>query len=111
PPREAEREAFAAAQVLDSGVRDYLSDRSGANAPLEELAVLMAGAARVREVADLLVHSGVLVRIEPVEPTLRRADATRAELEADRDRRCRWYAQFGAALAAREDPPDPEPAP
>lgn len=111
PPREAEREAFAAAQVLDSGVRDYLSDRSGANAPLEQLAVLMAGAARVREVADLLVHSGVLVRIEPLEPTLRRAEATRVELEADRDRRCGWYAEFGAALAARQPAPDPEPSP
>ena len=111
PPPEAEREAFAAAQVLDSGVRDYLSDRSGANAPIEELAVLMAGAARVREVAGLLDHSGVLIRIEPVDPALRRADAARAELEADRDRRCRWYAELGDSLVARQPAPEPEPAP
>ena len=111
PPPEAEREAFAAAQVLDSGVRDYLSDRSGANAPIEELTVLMAGAARVREVAGLLDHSGVLIRIEPVDPALPRADATRAELEADRDRRCRWYAELGDSLVARRPAPEPEPAP
>lgn len=110
-PAEAEREAFAAAQVLDSGVRDYLSDRSGANAPIEQLAVLMAGATRVREVAGLLDHNGVLVRMEPVDPELRRVDATRVELEADRDRRCGWYAEFGDALASRRPGPEPEPAP
>jgi uncharacterized membrane protein YccC len=110
-PAEAEREAFAAAQVLDSGVRDYLSDRSGANAPIEQLTVLMAGAAWVREVAGLLDHSGVLIRIGSVDPTLPRADAARLELEAERDRRCGWYTEFGAALAARQPVPDPEPAP
>ncbi len=110
-PLEAEREAFAAAQVLDSGVRDYLGDRSGANAPIEQLAVLMAGATRVREVAGLLDHSGVLIRLEPVDPALTRAAATRAELEADAESRCRWYSQLGANLAARQPAPDPEPAP
>jgi len=110
-PAEVEREAFAAAQVLDSGVRDYLSDRSGANAPIEQLAVLMAGATRVREVASLLDHSGVLIGIEPVDPALVRADATRAELEAERDRRCHWYAEFGALVATRQPAPEPEPAP
>ena len=111
PPVEAERRAFADAQVLDSGIRDYLSDRSGANAPIEQFAVLMAGVTRVREVAGLLVHSGVLTRIEPVDPALARVDATRAQLEEERDRRCRWYAGFGAALAARGPAPEPEPAP
>ncbi len=110
-PVEAERAAFAAAQVLDSGVRDYLSDRSGANAPIEQLAVLMAGATRVREVAGLLDHSGVLIRIAPVDPALARTDATRVELEADSDRRRRWYTQLGDALAARRPAPDPESRP
>jgi len=109
PPVEAEREAFGTAQVLDSGIRDYLSDRSGATAPIEELAVLMAGAVRVGEVAGLLYHAGVLIQIEPVDPGLGRVDAARRELEADRDARHRWYTELGKAIAARQPAPEPEP--
>lgn len=110
PPRAAAREAFAALQLLDGGVRDYLSERSGANAPIEDLTVLMAGATRMREVATLLANPVVLVRIEPVDPALGRVEATRRELEAERDRRCRWYASLGASIAARAEPPPVESA-
>ena len=111
PAREAERAAFDAAQVLESGVRDYLSDRSGANAAIEQLTVLMAGAARVREVAGLLTHSGVLVRIEPVDLELERVAAVERQLEADRDGRRLWFTGLGAALVARRPAPEPEPPP
>ncbi len=111
PPASAAREAFDALQMLDGGVRDYLSDRSGATAPIEDLAVLMAGAARVREVASLLSHEQVLFKIEPVDSRLRRVESARHLLEAERDRRCRWFAALGEALAAHHPPPDPEPVP
>jgi len=110
PPRPAAREAFAAIQLLDGGVRDYLSERGGANAPIEDLTVLMAGATRMREVATLLANPAVLVRIEPVDPALGRVEATRRELEAERDRRCGWYASLGESIVARTEPPAVESA-
>ncbi len=108
PPRAAADAAFGAGQVLDSGVRDYLSDRSGANAPIEQLALLMAGATRLRQVAGLLSHPEILAPIEPVDPALPRALAAERELEAERERLVRWYAELGAALAARGEPPAPQ---
>jgi uncharacterized membrane protein YccC len=110
PSPEAAREAFAAGQVLDGGVRDYLSERSGAGAPIEELAVLMIGATRVREVAELLANPVVLVRLAPVDPALPRVEAARRRLEAERDRRCGWFAALGRSLAEDAAPPDPEAA-
>jgi hypothetical protein len=109
PPPALAREAFAAGQLLDGGLRDYLSDRSGATAPIEELGVLMAGAARVREVAGLLSNPEVLVMVEPVDPRLHRVQAARRELEAERDRRCEWFAALGDSIARRGQPPGPEP--
>jgi len=109
PPPALAREAFASGQLLDGGLRDYLSDRSGATAPIEELGVLMAGAARVRAVAGLLSNPEVLVMVEPVDPRLQRVDGARRELEAERDRRCEWFAALGDSIARRGQPPDPEP--
>ncbi len=99
------REAFSSGQVLDATIRDFLSDRSGANAPIEELTVLQAGARRLRQIANLLGHQDVLVRVEPVRPGLPRADVERRELETERDTICAWFAALGSAVAADGEPP------
>jgi hypothetical protein len=109
PPPALVREAFASGQLLDGGVRDYLSDRSGAAAPIEDLAVLMAGTARLRQVAELLSNPEVLVRIGPVDPRLGRVEDARRQLEAERDRCCEWFAALGDSLVEHTPPPAPDP--
>ncbi|MGE0066931.1 MAG: FUSC family protein, partial [Solirubrobacterales bacterium] len=106
PPSLA-REAFASSQILDANIRDYLSDRSGANAPIEELTVLMAGARRLRQVADLLSHREVLARVSPLGAELPRVERERAALEAERDAICGWYTELAAAVNAAAPAPPP----
>ncbi len=106
PPSLA-REAFASGQQLDASIRDFLSDRSGANAPIEELTVLMAGARRVRQVANLLGHREVLARISPLGAGLPRVERERRALEAERDAICGWYAELGGAVASASAAPPP----
>ncbi len=107
PPPSLAREAFASGQLLDANIRDFLSDRSGATAPIEELTVLMAGARRVRQVANLLGHREVLAQVGPLGTEMPRVERERAALEAERDSICHWYEQLAAAVASAGAAPPP----
>ncbi len=104
----AGREAVAAAQLLDSTIRQYLGERSSARAGLDDLSVLSAGAGRVRRVARLLQNAHELTRLTPVDETLPRLAQARDAFEAERHARCAWYASLGDSLSSSTPSPPPE---
>jgi uncharacterized membrane protein YccC len=105
----AAREALASAQLLESTIRDYLSERSSARAGLEQLSMLVAGASRTRRVARLLEGAQSFARLAPIADHLPRLARARDAFEAERRARCDWYASLGTALATASSPPAPEP--
>jgi uncharacterized membrane protein YccC len=106
PPRAA-RAADVSADLLDETVRDYLAQRSSTRTSLGDLAVLVAGAARARLVAGLLVHAQAFARLSAVTGGARVRQA-RDALAAECSAVCDWYASLGHAIAASRTPPAPQ---
>jgi uncharacterized membrane protein YccC len=102
-------EATEAALRLDETVREYLAENGSARRDLDALARLVGGATRLRRAARLMDSATGVARLAPLdrrEPWVAAAcgpfdDAWRA--------RCGWFEGFGKAIAAGEEPPEPEP--
>jgi uncharacterized membrane protein YccC len=98
-PEVAEREAAAAGELVDASVRDYLAERGSARRSLGDLAVLLAGAARVRLVAELLLSARSFARLTPAASSSARLADARASFDEHRAALCGWYEAFGTAIA------------
>jgi uncharacterized membrane protein YccC len=98
----ARRQARAAADRLDDAFRQYLGERSGDRARLEELATLHAGATRVRLAAYSL---SMLAR-----PSAGSSGRERGAdvLDGEVRRLHAWYVALGDAIVAAEPPPPPD---
>ncbi len=104
----AEREASDSALLLDTAVRDYLANRSSARGTLRSLAVLSAGASRVRRVAGLLEDPRALVRLAPVGDAQPRLARARDAFDAERHARVAWYESLGSSISHHASSPPPE---
>jgi uncharacterized membrane protein YccC len=95
----ARRQARAAADRLDDVFRQFLGELSGDRTRLEGLALLVAGATRVRLAADSLwsLADGSADRTRYV-------DALDAEVQRVRS----WYTALGEALGDAQLPPPPD---
>ena len=110
PPELAAREAGAAALLMESTAREYLSERGSPRSSLDDLTVLVAGAARMRWVAMLLENAQASTRLAPIDTRLQRLARAREAFEAERRGISVWYEQLGAAISNAETPPAPQPA-
>jgi uncharacterized membrane protein YccC len=89
---------------LDDAFRHYMTERSAKRVPLDDVAILVAGAGRVRRVA--LSLRGLARATDGME-----ASAEDRVLLADRSRDVReWYFELASALVERDDPPAPRAA-
>ncbi len=104
----AAREAFDTAQLLDTAMRDYLTNRGSGRSRINDLTLLATGASRVRRVARLLQDAHSFMRLAPIDGKLPRLAQACDALEAERRARCDWYKSFGAAVAQTTSSPDPE---
>ena len=95
----ARRQARAAADRLDDAFRQYLGELSGDRKRLEGLAILLAGATRLRLAADSLWS---LADVAPG----RVGDADGLDVEVRRVRS--WYTALGEALGDARLPPPPD---
>ena len=102
------REASDSAQLLDTAVRDYLSNGSAGRGRLRDLTVLSTGAARVRRIARLLEDPGTLVRLEPVAEGLPRLERARDAFDCERRARVGWYESLGESISRSVPSPAPE---
>jgi hypothetical protein len=108
PTAAPAREASDSAQLLDTAVRDYLSNRSAGRGRLRDLTVLTTGAARVRRVARLLEDPGTLVRLAPVGDELPRLAQARDAFDCERRSRVDWYESLGESISRSAPSPAPE---
>jgi uncharacterized membrane protein YccC len=94
------REAVAREHLLDAAVRQYLSERAPPAQRIDDVAMLVAGAVRLRVTGDAQVALG---------HTVEGAARPDAESNVHRDSESvrAWYAAFGATIAARTAPPPP----
>jgi uncharacterized membrane protein YccC len=94
------REAVAREHLLDAAVRQYLSERAPPPQSIDDVAMLVAGAVRLRVSGDALAALGPMVE-----------GAARPDAESDVHRESEsvraWYAALGATIAARTAPPAP----
>ena len=95
----ARRQARAAADRLDDVFRQLLGELSGDRTRLEGLAILLAGATRLRLAADSLWSLGDRFRAAP-----RYVEALDGEVR----RVGSWYAALGEALGDAHVPPPPD---
>jgi len=108
PEGEEARQAFASVQLLDSSLRGYLSETSLSGGHVEDVARLTAGAFRVRRVARLLHDGRQLGDVEPVVDPPAGVASEAESLAVEAESRCAWYADLGATIERRDDPPEPE---
>ena len=94
------KEAVAREQLLDAAFRQFLSERSPPVERMEDVATLVAGAARLRISGDSVAWLGQQGEGSPP------ADAWH-DLSGDVEAVRSWYAALGEALAARAAPPAP----
>ena len=94
------RQAVARERLLDTAVRQFLSERAPPAPRMGDVAMLVAGAVRLRVTGDALVSMGEQVG------SVERHDAE-GSVHGDSESVRAWYAALGAALAARSTPPAP----
>jgi uncharacterized membrane protein YccC len=94
------RQAVARERLLDAAVRQFLAERAPSAQRTDDVAVLVAGAVRLRVTGDALVSLGEHVG------SAGRHDAE-GSVHSDSESVRAWYAALGAALAARSAPPAP----
>jgi uncharacterized membrane protein YccC len=103
-PRAA-REAFETAQLLDTAVRDYLSNRGSGRGRLHDLTVLSTGANRVRRVGRLLQDPRAFARLSADVDGLAPLVQARDVFDAERHALCDWYAALGRSISQRAPAP------
>lgn len=97
--------ALAAGLRLDAAFRQFLAERSSARTSFQDLALLVAGAARVRRAAAMLRSTHALQRVAPHGDA---ADAPgRAALSVELDALRTWLLAFAGTLDRGEAPPAP----
>jgi uncharacterized membrane protein YccC len=94
------RQAVARERLLDTAVRQFLSERAPPAARIDDVAMLVAGAVRLRVTGDALVSMGEHVG------SVERHDAE-GSVHGDSESVRAWYSALGVALAARSTPPAP----
>jgi uncharacterized membrane protein YccC len=97
------RQAVACERLLDTAVRQFLSERAAPAQRIDDVAMLAAGAVRLRVTGDALVSLGEHVG------SAERHDAE-GSLHGDSESVRAWYAALGATLAAHSAPPAPTAA-
>ena len=101
----ASAEALAAGRRLDAAFRQFLGERSSARTSFHDLALLVAGAARVRRAAAMLRSTHALQRVAPHGSP---ADAPgRAALTVELDALRTWLLAFAGTLDRGGAPPAP----
>lgn len=109
--RIAAAHAYESAQQLDTTLRAYLSEQSAGREGVSGLALLAAGATRLRRIARLLAHAQVLVRLRPIDSELPRVAAARDAFERELQDRSEWYRSLAVAIADAVPAPRPEDEP
>jgi uncharacterized membrane protein YccC len=109
PIEPAAVEASEAALRLDETVREYLAENGSARRDLDALARLVGGATRVRRVARLLHDATAIAPLAPLDSHAAWVAAACGPFDAEWEARRDWFAGFGEAVAAGEEPPAPEP--
>jgi uncharacterized membrane protein YccC len=94
------REAVAREDLLDAAVRQYLSERAPPEQRIDDIAMLVASAARLRVTGDAVVALGHLAE------GAARPDAE-GNVHGQNDSVRSWYGALGATLATRAAPPAP----
>ncbi|HEX3737772.1 MAG TPA: FUSC family protein [Solirubrobacterales bacterium] len=102
-------EASEAALRLDETVREYLAESGSARRDLDALARLVGGATRVRRVARLMHDASGLAPLAPLDSQAAWVMAACGPFDEEWRARRDWFAGFGRAVAAGEEPPAPEP--
>jgi uncharacterized membrane protein YccC len=107
-------EASEAALRLDETVREYLAENGSARRDLDALARLVGGATRVRRVARLMHDASAVAPLAPLTSQAAWVAAACGPFDQEWEARRDWFAAFGKAVGAGEEPPAPEagaPAP
>jgi uncharacterized membrane protein YccC len=102
-------EASEAALRLDETVREYLAENGSARRDLDALARLVGGATRVRRVARLMHDASGLAPLAPLDSQAAWVAAVCGPFDQEWAARRDWFAAFGRAIEAGEEPPAPEP--
>ncbi len=101
--------ASEAALRLDDTVREYLAENGSARRDLDSLARLGGGATRLRRAARLMHNATGIAPLAPLDRHEPWVAAACGPFDAEWRARCEWFAGFGRAIAAGEEPPAPEP--
>ncbi|HXF30185.1 MAG TPA: FUSC family protein [Solirubrobacterales bacterium] len=102
-------EASEAALRLDETVREYLAENGSARRDLDALARLVGGATRVRRVARLMHDASGIAPLAPLDSQAAWVAAACGPFDQEWEARRDWFATFGRAIGAGEEPPAPEP--
>jgi uncharacterized membrane protein YccC len=97
---KSRREAVARDRLLDAAVRQYLSERAPPAQRIDDVAMLVTGAVRLRVTGDALVALGHVAEGGAPPDTERSVHRGSESVRA-------WYAALGATIAARAAPPAP----
>jgi uncharacterized membrane protein YccC len=101
-------EASEAALRLDETVREYLAENGSARRDLDALARLVGGVTRVRRVARLMHDASGIAPLAPLDSHAAWVAAACGPFDEEWAARRDWFAAFGKAIGAGEEPPAPE---
>lgn len=107
--RSAE-DARGACLRLDDAFRQYLAERSTSRLDLDSLGSLIAGAVRVRRVADAQRSGRALFRLTPGTAESTELAEPHRTLDAETAKLQHWYRALGESVAGAGAPPEPLPA-